>query len=55
MGRLRDAKLRKHLNRCSKCAARVGEHGAWIAALKRALSTRLTPIDVLNFRQNGSR
>lgn len=47
MGRLHDVRLQKHLNRCPKCAPRVLEHRAWIAALKCALSMGLHPIDAL--------
>jgi hypothetical protein len=56
MGRLHDAKLQKHLNRCLKCSARVLELRAWIAALKCALAMRLNPSDVLTVKKkNGSR
>jgi hypothetical protein len=53
MGRLADVKLQKHLSPCPKCAARVFEHRAWIAALKFALPMRLHPIDVLTFKKSG--
>ena len=37
MGRLTDAGVREHLDRCQSCRARVAERRQWISDLKRVL------------------